>query len=489
MSRIGSETDGTRLCLVGKNIQSLKSRLWEGIAPLSAQRWKEQELHCSRYFDFAIQHLSAVVTVFQYLNQPVVRSNLRKTFNLIYEHWESLDKVLNRHRMEKDLEEISVAGLWTMYMASHFEVMTERAHRWVIGHVDALRAPILQALASYEPLVDIRGLPDPLQMKYLDRLHMLLEVSVAADYSIMIPMDGYKEYTAPKRERPGPEALYATDVLRRNAVYVDRVRALSHQFMLRDAQASGDDWSASQTSGESYRQTGMQQIESQEQARREMRGAPVEPLFQEPWITASLSIIEKAAKRDEVEIHGIVVYRLTYGQTETEWTGFIQKLEAHMLDWGEGQTGSSAIKPHLRLEWLDGKELGIPEGDLEAAKRYEVLRGLLKIVESNFTIPGISTRRRSPTHARIKTLNRKSISTYKATPSWSLMPPLMPLTQLPPMVLQHLRLFPVTSLASFLLSMQNSIPRRVSSDRMSPRATMAKCESWEALSGVTCTPC
>ena len=410
MSRIGSETDGTRLCLVGKNIQSLKSRLWEGIAPLSAQRWKEQELHRSRYFDFAIQHLSAVVAVFQYLNEPVVRSNLRKTFNLIYEHWESLDNVLNRHRKEKGLEKISVAGLWTMYMASHFEVMTERAHRWVIGHVDALRAPLLQSLASHRPLLDLRGMPDPLQWKYTDRLHMLLEVSVAADFTIMIPMDGYKGYTPPERERPGPEALYAADCVQRGKAYAERVKSLSHQFLIRDALASGGGGSASQTSGESYRQSGMQQIESQEHVRREMRGVPVEPLFQEPWITASLSRIQNASKRNEVEIHGLVVYRLTYGQTETEWMGFVEKLEAHISGWDEGQTGSDAIKPHLRLQWLDGNELGIPEGDIEAAKRYEVLLGLLKTVLSDLTILGISTRRRSPTHARIKTLNRKSIS-------------------------------------------------------------------------------
>lgn len=133
-------------------------------------------------------------------------------------------------------------------------------------------------------------------------------------------------------------------------------------------------------------------------------------LFQEPWITASLSRIQNASKRNEVEIHGLVVYRLTYGQTETEWMGFVEKLEAHISGWDEGQTGSDAIKPHLRLQWLDGNELGIPEGDIEAAKRYEVLLGLLKTVLSDLTILGISTRRRSPTHARIKTLNRKSIS-------------------------------------------------------------------------------
>jgi hypothetical protein len=65
----------------------------------------------------------------------------------------------------------------------------------------------------------------------------------------------------------------------------------------------------------------------------------------------------------------MAVYRLTYGQTETEWAAFVKKLDAHVSDWGKGQTGSSAIKPYLKLHWFNGKDLGIPEGDIDAAKK------------------------------------------------------------------------------------------------------------------------
>lgn len=372
MSRIGSEQDGGRLCLVGKNIHALKSRLWEGVVPLSDQRWREKELHRGRYFDFAIQHLSAVVAVFEYLNEPVVRSYLRDTFNLIYDHWADLDIVLNQRRAEKNLDRVSVATMWTMYMSAHFEVMTERAHRWVTGHIDALRAPLLQSLVNHRPALDLQGMPDPLQWKIMDRLHMLMETSVTADYTIMIPMNGYKGYTAPKRERLGPAALYAVDCVRRGKAYSERLKSLSHSAVINDALAGNAlGGRNTQTSGESYRQLGMNQLESQEQVRRETRGPPIEPLPQEPWIMSCMWTIQDVERVKKVDSYGLAVYRLTYGQTESEWAAFLQKLEAHISNWGAGQTGSDAIKPHLKLQWLDGQELGIAQDDIDGAKRYD----------------------------------------------------------------------------------------------------------------------
>ncbi|KAG0155022.1 hypothetical protein PDIDSM_595 [Penicillium digitatum] len=64
----------------------------------------------------------------------------------------------------------------------------------------------------------------------------------------------------------------------------------------------------------------------------------------------------------------MAVYRLTYGQTDSEWTEFVDKVEAHVSDWDKGHAGSSAIKENLTLYWLDGTKLGISEGDVDASK-------------------------------------------------------------------------------------------------------------------------
>ncbi|KAJ5994618.1 hypothetical protein N7451_010342, partial [Penicillium sp. IBT 35674x] len=59
----------------------------------------------------------------------------------------------------------------------------------------------------------------------------------------------------------------------------------------------------------------------------------------EPWIASKLYLIESA---EEKEDSGLAIYRLTYGQTDSEWLEFVQKLEAHISDWGMGQM---AVKP------------------------------------------------------------------------------------------------------------------------------------------------
>ena len=97
-----------------------------------------------------------------------------------------------------------------------------------------------------------------------------------------------------------------------------------------------------------------------------MRGEPIEPVPREPWVAACASRIESGRREGR---YGFAVCRLTYGQTESEWAEFVRKVEAHVSDWGKGQTGSSAIKGYLKLHWLDGKKLGIPEGDINASRR------------------------------------------------------------------------------------------------------------------------
>lgn len=373
MSRIGSTEDPGRLCIVGKNIQSLKSRLWEGIVPMSDQRWQEKGLHLDENFALACQQLSGVLAVFEYLNQQQVREHLRDTFNLIHEHWQTLDTQLAEKRAQTGADPISVADLWTMYMTAHYKMMTQSAHHWVTKHVDALRAPMMQGLLDHRPLNEGTGRPDATQWKLTDGLHVLLEISVRADYCIMIPMEGYKGYTAPPRGS-GPAEMYVADLAERGKAYSQRVKALSHQIMFEKmmfGNLSGG--RPSQTSGESYRESAMEQLEAQDRVRQELRGDSSGSIPQEPWITESLASVHGEEKNSTPTDRGIAIYRLTHEQSESEWNEFVLKLEAHISNWGQGQSGSDIIKPHLKLHWIDGKELGLTEGDIEAVKKYVFL--------------------------------------------------------------------------------------------------------------------
>ncbi|PKY08655.1 hypothetical protein P168DRAFT_263040 [Aspergillus campestris IBT 28561] len=363
MERVGSMEDGDRLCLVGKNIQSIKSRLWEGMVPLCEERWQEKGLDRPENFEIASQHLSAVLAVFHYLNQPRVIRNLRDTFNLIWDHWAELDTVLNEGRASRGEERVSVATLWTEFIAAHYETVTERAHRWVILQVNALQAPLLQSLASHRPTRE--DVVDHIQWNITDNLQILAEIAAVADYGIMLPMHGYKGYTAPPLRPNIPPELQSPVLTDRQKAYTTRLKQVSRQIIYRRV-AEGRSTGSGVASPESLCQTGSDQTEAQWLVRLETRGEPLSTMPKEPWIMQELYMTENSPSHSS---RGLAIYKLTYQQSEAEWAAFVKKVEAHVSNWGRGQTGSGQLKGHLKLHWLDGQALNVPEGDVEAAKQ------------------------------------------------------------------------------------------------------------------------
>lgn len=382
-SRIGSEEDSSRLTIVGKNIQSMKTRLWEGIHPMTEERWVEKQLSKPDNFDLACQHLSAVVAVFQYLNEATVRCHLRDTFNLIHNEWTAASEMLNNLRDESSLPRVDLAALWTLYMTTHYKVMTERAHRWVIDHVKELRAPIMAALKDHVPLGeengDRLGEPDAAQWKFTNRLHELLEIAANADYIILMPMDGYNGYVPTQTEQSGSKGLFALDWRQRGEAYGEMLKLSSRrtamQLTMEDMMTNRDLKPRQETSGEEFYRLVWAQVKAQDQIREGMRSASVGPPPQEPWVNEHLN----AARFDqEIEEEGreicLAVYRLTYEQTDEEWSEFVKMFEEHSQNWGLGLEESDQLKRFLKFDWIDGRKAGIPAGDLEGAKKYVFTR-------------------------------------------------------------------------------------------------------------------
>ncbi|KAL4879942.1 hypothetical protein BJY04DRAFT_219747 [Aspergillus karnatakaensis] len=381
---IGDEKDPSRMTMVGKNIHALKNRLWEGIVPLSDQRWEEEGLHLEENFDQAYQHLSAVVAVFEYLNADEVQEALRETFNLIYAHWEGLDDELNRKRSEKGGNDtigvVKLGEMWTAYMESKYKVMTNRAHQWVTRHVDELRAPILQGLLDHDSDFEDFGLmiPDSKQWELTNALHLLLEIGVRADYTILMPMVGYKGIPTSVTDSYGPQ-MYSENLTVRGEAYSQHVKSLSHRIMFQKMieNIDKDTDRPEQTSGEEYYESALEQVDAQIEARNHLRGDGWGEDFQEPWISRFMHLIQEEEGEHgndddgySPNDSGFVVYRLTYEQSEAEWADFLQVLQTHIFDWGSGQTGTELVKPYLKLHWIDGQAIGLAEGDIEGAKEH-----------------------------------------------------------------------------------------------------------------------
>lgn len=83
MSRIGSCEDPERMKVISKELIAMKSRIWQGIMPVSERRWVELGLDSPSQFHQACQFIAGVTDVFHYLNLRIVKSHLRDTYNLI----------------------------------------------------------------------------------------------------------------------------------------------------------------------------------------------------------------------------------------------------------------------------------------------------------------------------------------------------------------------------------------------------------------------
>ncbi|KAL2807844.1 hypothetical protein BJX63DRAFT_57568 [Aspergillus granulosus] len=360
MDCVSSLGDSDRLCLVGKNIHAIKNRAWAGIIPLSDQQWKAKELDKLENFDIAMQHISAVITAFEYLNTPKVMENMRDTFNRISVHWGEFDQII--HAQGEDRRGVSVRKLWTEFISAHFQVMTERAHRWVLVHANALRSPLHQQLLAHRPANPDQY--DRVQWWITDRLHILTEIVACADYTVLIPMDGYYGYTPTPVPSGIPPRLRSTELVERCYAYKAHLKQLCRTARVErhiERMQRGETGREGTAEPMSIARTGLLQIECQNRVRREVRGEPIEPIPREPWIVQELRRREQ--QDSDKKGCGFVIYRLTYGQSDADWAVFKRKLDVHMSEWGRGQTGSSALKPHLKLLWRDGKELGIAEGD------------------------------------------------------------------------------------------------------------------------------
>jgi hypothetical protein len=298
---------------------------------------------------------------------PETQSNLRETFNLIAKELKDFEDALNAWRSGQGKETVNVTGLWEEYIRASFQVMATRAHSWVIDHVNELRGLTLDELRAYQPpSYETYG---PEQWRLTNMLHDLTELAARADYSIMIPLNGYIGCTALNDGTGG----MSPDLETRRAYYGKRLKRRTNFNLMKKQlpQDYGANGAFSQSLGTAdptdIIETYNAQTEAQDVLREQIRQDFTVSLAAEKWIADLKGHME--ALEHAITEWGFVIYRLTYSQTDEEWEQFMKKLKTDIDNWGEGVMGADLIKENAKLHWMDGRELGINEGDFEAAKR------------------------------------------------------------------------------------------------------------------------
>lgn len=363
MQAIGSYEDPSRLVPISKELHAMKSRIWEGIMPLSERRWTELNLDSPDQFHEACQFISAVTDVFNYLNIPEIKNNMRQTYNLIWDRLDNFDSAIHALKLDSTNPDFSMAALWHEFIDNHFNSISSVSHRWVMDHIDRLRAPILDILSQD---TDMSGfdLHEAYGESLADLIHDLHEGAAQADSAIFIPMDGYRGASLPsqdhvsgnssERYRKDPiEFSASTD--KRKADYYFRVRYLSHM----------NSFKMESLLDNSIARNANDQIRAEIQARQELRGDP-KPLGVPRWVSQARQYLKHGSP-----VHwGYIGFRTYYNHTDQEWEQFKANFQADISNWGNELGDIDDIRAISVVEWRDVKDAasGSFDGVTEAEK-------------------------------------------------------------------------------------------------------------------------
>ncbi|KAF2443573.1 hypothetical protein P171DRAFT_389887 [Karstenula rhodostoma CBS 690.94] len=355
-----------RFCAdVPRKISIMRARLWEGMTPMSDSQWKARKLDETANWKSVFEFLLDIIHTFEWLGHPDVRVPMKNSFNHTAQVVETFGSAINARREEMDIQErVDMGALWLEYITSLFNTMVARTHAFFLTSV---KSTISKARAEYDATVDEKGvLNSRAEAKRCGQVWSDLERALhRADTYIMVSLDGYTGFASspsdskvvgslvipPSRwksrkdleqERPWPIATRHADDT--NALYVDRQKLYA---MLDESDRNHD------------------------HVRSLQRGEPKSP-WREPWISIIQSRTQWSLSHGgpQDQKWGFVGYMLTRKPCHQEWEMFLSRLYADFHKSGGGIEGFDMVKHNMDIQWINGKDSGLPHDDIEAAKRH-----------------------------------------------------------------------------------------------------------------------
>ncbi|CAG8938062.1 unnamed protein product [Penicillium salamii] len=370
MERISGSEDLSGLCQIGQNLHFLKSRLWGGLAPVPASQWNDKDLNNPENFAIAHEYLTAVIAVFEYLNIPQIKTNMRDTFNKISDDFEEIQHALNaRRKAQGGSPDLNLTALWEQFIRAQYEVMTSTAHSWTLARTAELREPVLEGLSS----VPGENHDSPEAKVFMQRWGDLLSANSMADFTIWISMDGYKGFQAPSEVVAG---LYNPDLANQDKDYGFAELLMNRLTKCIEGQneAAKIHGPSAVQSKEARRERFSTSTVVQNELREKIRGRSPSPLPPvQPWIQQLLRGQEEISSLGPEESKnlgfGLAIYRAENQFSDEQWENLKQRLEAHLSAWGEDLPRADELKPLLQLHWFDCKELGFDKAKPVPAAR------------------------------------------------------------------------------------------------------------------------
>lgn len=375
-----------------------------------------------------------VIALFRWYNDESVLRYTRESFNWMVEIYVEFGKAANLRRQQQGIEEkLDFAGMWAEYWAATWNTMSDQTHRWIVDRVDEVQS---RAFAEYCTALSAAGGDDvairEAGKRYYECVQDLRGLLTGVDYTMGIPMTGFTGYGA-------TDSITDLPLTERQSLYMEMLGSTSfvHQAAILQAQDQAEAEEAARPMSFAQTVDIMSQLTkpaharfrdtenlighymegktNRDETRLALRGE-LKPSSQEYWITILKDRLDfylenKQGADREAHRWGFVVYRLTYEQTEEEWTTFMDKFHKDVSRSGEWIAGADTIMSRAGLTFIDGRDVGIAEGDIEAAKRH---------FKSTFTM--------LPTLGRMWTqdflvVDKQSYQSYAQTPEEEIRPP------------------------------------------------------------------
>jgi hypothetical protein len=411
----------------------LKARIWQGMAPVGRDRWLQKKMDDPANYRNLMELMTSIVTIFRWWNAESVQDSMRAGFNFMVDQHVEWAVPVNDLRVKKGVtEKLDLAAMWAEYFHARISVMLERTHQWLVDRVDEVQSrafaeytDALKAAENDQEAIGIAG------KRYYECIQNLSAMITKTDYTLNIPMAGYRGHKPSDDISDQPFEIrqetyhklaemepwpYLKKMLaaQESEAEIDKQLApkdidemLSHSKKTPPAAPRFQD---SETLIEHYHEG----RRNRDKIRAAFRGPPAPKTLSAQFMGSLQAMIGAAPKAEEYWIGnlkmlmdfylengrdrkthrwGFACYRLTYNQTDAEWVDFMRKLEADMHNpiGGEWIDGFDSISEMAGLEIRDGRNLGIAEGDVEAAKEhfkktYTMLPTLGRMWAQNFLV-------------------------------------------------------------------------------------------------------
>jgi hypothetical protein len=371
----------------------LKAKMWQGMAPMSRERWLQKKMDDPANYRNLMELMTGILAIFRWYNLEPVQNSMRAGFNfLVDKHIEFAAPVNDRREKNGIPERLDLAAMWAEYFHARISVMTERTHRWLVDRAEEVQD---RAFAEYntelkragndQEAIGIAG------KKYYECVQDLNAMITKLDYTLGISMVGFKGH------KPSSNASDLSFEVR-NDIYQKLADTKSWEYTKKMFDAQESEAATEQQAPKNISELVLQMKKGPQPAaprfrdhetlighyyegrrnRVELRAAlrgPPTPKAEEYWISIlkeRMNFYLANGRDPKTHRWGFVCYRLTYTQTDAEWADFMTKLRADMnnSESGEWIEGFESIADMAGLEIHDGRDLGIAEGDVEAAKRH-----------------------------------------------------------------------------------------------------------------------